>query len=155
MEPAIAVAGEQRSRRVVLEDALGGDREERLDHRRLDHAALARRVAPREAEERSVGGMEARERIRTGARRQWSGLLSGGGGIGSQPGDPADLLHRLREADAIAPGSVEAKGGHAHEHDPRVRRGELRVVEAEVVEHAGREVLDHDVGLLRELEQER
>ena len=60
---------------------------------------------------------------------------------------PDDLLHRLREADAVAPRSVEAEGRHAHHDESRVVARELVPAEAEVVHDARREVLDRGVGL--------
>jgi hypothetical protein len=35
--------------------------------------------------------------------------------VSGQPGEPADLLHRLGEAHVIAPGAGESEGGHAHQ----------------------------------------
>ena len=67
-------------------------------------------------------------------------------GEAGEPRHAGDLLHRLREADAVAPRTVEAEGGHAHHDEPRVCGGELLVDEAEVVHDARREVLDRDVG---------
>src|SRR5207237_567890 len=58
-----------------------------------------------------------------------------------------DLLHRLREAGPVAPRAVEAEGGHAYHDQARVLAREVLVADAQVVEHAGREVLHHAVRL--------
>ena len=59
-----------------------------------------------------------------------------------------------RESAAVAPRAVEPERGHAEQDDVGVACDQVLVLEAHVAEDAGREVLDHHVGVLDQSEQE-
>ena len=70
------------------------------------------------------------------------------GGPSGEPGPPreaGDRLHGLRETGPIAPRTVEAEGGHAHEDDRGVHVVEAVPAESELLHDPGGVVLDHCV----------
>ena len=112
---AVAVALEQVAVRGLLDHQLGGGVERALDHRHLEEAAAPGRLALGEPDEQRERRVHARVRV---ARA----LLDAGlvVGVAGDPREPGDLLHRLREADVVAPRARQPERGHAHEDAPRV-----------------------------------
>ena len=78
--------------------------------------------------------------------------------LAGEPRDRHQAAHALRdlvEAGAVAVRSVLAEAGDAREDDARVDLLERFVVDAEAELHVGPVVLDHDVGGLRQLHEDR
>ena len=130
--------------RGPLDDRLGRDVERGLEHGRLDQRADAGAVAQLEGDERADHRVHAAVRVARTALD--AGLVVD---VTGEPGQPGHLLHGLREAGPVAPRAVEAERGHAHQHRARVGRVDDVPTETELLEHPRREVLDHDVALLR------
>jgi hypothetical protein len=75
--------------------------------------------------------------------------------------EPSHAHHPTRrlgdhvEALVLAVGAGQPEALDAGHDDARVRRAQALVVEAQLLHQAGREVLDHDVGALDHLQEER
>ena len=119
---------------------LCGRRDRDLDHRHLDETTLAGSIAMFERGDDRERGVRADHRVddTTGDDRR-PALVAG------DPRHPGELLHRLGEAGSVAPRSGEPERRKPQHHDVGPDRADLVVGEAEVVEHAGCEVLGDDV----------
>jgi hypothetical protein len=116
-----------------------------FDHRHLDQAALARGHSVGQSHQSGEGRVHTRERI------AWA--LGYPGLILDVPGDPrhaAHLFHGLGEADIVAPGAVQAEGGHANQDRAGRENVEVFPAEAEFLEDPRGEVLHHHVAARHE-----
>ena len=111
---------EQRSVDRVADHLLRGDRRRDFEERHLHELALTGAVAMFERgddRERGVRRPSGRRHRRDDRR---PALVAG------HPRHPGDLLHRLREARAVAPRAGEPERGHAHHHDVGSHRARRR-----------------------------
>jgi hypothetical protein len=137
----VALAFHRRPVCAELDDLFGGGVERAFDHRRFDETTFAGAIALHEAEDRGERRVHPRKWItRALLDARLIPFVSG------EPRQPGDLFHRLGEADVVAPGTVEPERRHAYEHRSRVDGAERVAGEAEALEDARREVLDHHVG---------
>src|SRR5688572_19094739 len=116
--------------RAELDDLLGRGVQRTFYHRGFDMTAHAGAIALHETHDRGEGGVHAGERI-TGTLLD-AGLIVE---MTRQPCETGDLFHRLREADVVAPGSVEAERRHPHQHRAGIDLAEVVTGEPEAFEH--------------------
>ena len=130
----------------VLHQHFGGHVQRRLDHRRLDVHPGAVPVPDHQRRDGGERGVQARHRVADAAGNHRRAV-----GMPGHPGHPGRLLHRLREADAVAPRAVQAERRHS-DHDRTGVGGRDRIpVQAEVLHHPRREVLQHQIARGNEL----
>jgi hypothetical protein len=134
----------------VADDLVGGHGTRHLDQRHFDQLALAGAVAVLERGDDRERGMGADHRVDRPTRDDRRAAL-----VPGHPRHAGDLLHRLRESRPVAPRSGQAERGHAHHHRVGADAAYDVVVETELLEHSGREVLHDDVGGLDQSPGER
>src|ERR1041384_7090725 len=129
------------------------EREQRhlaVEHREVDVAALAAARASGKRREDGDGDPQTRGEVgdrQAGLHRSASALA----------GEAHDAAHRLEHgvvALLVRVRAALAEAGARHVDERRVERGKHRVVESVATERADRKILEHDVGLLRELADE-
>ena len=128
---------------AVLDDHLGRGVERALDHGHLEVAALSGRRPLGQADQEGKGRMHpgvgvTRSPLDAGLVERMTG----------DPGQPADLLHGLRETGVVPPGTVQAEGGHAHQQATGVELVDDLPRQAEVVHDPGGEVFEDGIALL-------
>ena len=147
--PAVAVAAQQRAVGGVLDQLLGPDGEGGVDHGRLDQRATIAPVTPLEGERQRDHAVEPGVRVADAVRRHRVGV-----GVAGEPGQPGGVLDHERERGVVPPRTVESEPGHAH-HDQVGVLGPQRIdVDADLLEHPGRRVLDHHVARGRQSPQQ-
>jgi len=141
-DPLWDFAGDQIIERLVGEDADGG-----VDQSRVHIAPQAGLLAPRQRRQDADDRIDAGEQIRD--RHAGAGRFGVGGA-----GEAHEAAHALRHqvvAGAPRIGTGLAETGHRTVDQARIVGRQTLVVETEPGEAAHLEVLDQDVGLLRQL----
>ena len=118
---------------------------ERLEHRHLDHRALAGALPHQERGEDARVGVHAGRDVRDGDAHL-GGLVRGAG----DRQHPRLGLHQQVVGLAVAVGAGRAVPRDLAHHEPRVRGPQLGRRQPEPPGGAGGEVLDEDVGLLEQ-----
>ena len=136
---------------VVIDVAAAQEVGHDLLHRDLHQLALAGALAL------DVRGQDGGGRVDAGAGVADGGAAADGLAIGKagHAHHAAGGLGDHVEALVLAVRAGEPEALDTRHDDPWIGRAQALVVEAELLHQAGREVLDHDVGLLDHLQEER
>ena len=147
----VAAAHARRVLAIVIDEAASQEVGDGLLHRHLDQLALAGALAL------DVGGHDRGGRVDTSAGVANGGAAADGLAIGKagHAHHAAGGLGDHVEALVLAVRAGEPEALDTRHDDPWIGRAQALVVEAELLHQAGREVLDHDVGLLDHLQEER
>ena len=133
---------------VVLDDLLGHEVGGHVEHGQLDVLALPRPLPVGERGDDGERGVGPGQRI--ACARDVRGPVV----VARDPGQARHLLHARREAGPVAPRPVEPEPGHPHHDHVGPHGAEPLVGQVELLEHAGREVLDHHVARRRQAQQQ-
>ncbi len=121
-----------------------------IEHRDVDGLPFAAALALVERGEDAHGGEQPRRDVAVRDSRP-------DGATARLAGDRHNAAHGLHDDVQRRPLTVRSclsEAGCASEDDAWIARGESLVADAELVERAGREVLHHDVDLLREAQEQ-
>ena len=137
---AVAGSAEEGAVRRELDHLLRRHVERSIDHGGLDQATFACLLAVLE------GKQQAPERVQPGVGVTDAIRLEGKHvRVSGQPGEPRRVLDDERERGQVPPWAVESEARHA-QHDQIGSLAPQRLeVEAQLVQHSRRVVLDHDV----------
>ena len=102
-----------------------------------------------EREQQREGGVRAAEGVGD-ARRRFGPAV----GKARDPGDPRLRFDRRRVREALAPRAGDPVAGRAQHDQARVARQQHVLVEAQLLEDPGAEVVDHDVAHRGEIEEQ-
>ena len=128
----------------------GGDVQHRFDHRQLDE--LARPVRRRSRSAASTANAACTPASGSQAPR---GATGGPSGNPVTQARPAICSMVGRESDPLAPRTIQPERRHPGDDELGVQLEQHVGGEPEVVHHARREVLDHDVGLATSVGEQR
>ena len=126
-------------------------RDHRLQQRARDPLALARLLALEQGDQDADGAMKAGAHVGHGDAGPHRAATRHAGDVHQ----PAHALGDLVEARALGIGAVLAEARDRAQHDARIHLLQALVVDAEAKLHVGAVILDHDVGLLHQLHEDR